>query len=97
MIDQNIQHQILNLKASEKINLVELILSSLDKPDLEIEKKWIEESEKRYNAFIDSAHINGKKFYRVRIGPIYSKKKACELLDEISINSRYEESYIIKN
>ena len=30
------------------------------------------------------------------IGPIYSKKKAIDLLDEISANKRYEESYIIK-
>jgi len=51
---------------------------------------------KKYNAYIDSAKVNGKTFYRVMIGPIYSKKKACSLLDEISADNRYEESYIIK-
>ncbi|MBN2039941.1 MAG: SPOR domain-containing protein [Spirochaetes bacterium] len=53
--------------------------------------------QKKYNAFIDSASVNGKTFYRVRIGPVYSKKKACTLLDEITANERYEESYLIKN
>lgn len=35
----------------EKIHLVEFILESLDKPDLAVQEKWIEESEKRYNAY----------------------------------------------
>lgn len=43
--------QIMDLKASEKIHLVELIFESLDRPDLEIQNKWIEESEKRYDAY----------------------------------------------
>ncbi len=51
MINKNIQNQILELKASEKIHLVELILASLDKPDLEIQNKWNAESEKRYDAY----------------------------------------------
>lgn len=50
MINENIQHKILNLKATEKIQLVELILDSLDKPDLEIQNEWIAESEKRFDA-----------------------------------------------
>lgn len=51
MINENIQHKILNLKAAEKIQLVELILDSLDKPDLEIQNEWIAESEKRFDAY----------------------------------------------
>jgi len=51
MISEQIQNQILALKASEKINLVEFILESLDKPDLEVQKIWTEESEKRFDAF----------------------------------------------
>lgn len=43
--------QIMDLKASEKIHLVELIFESLDRPDLEIQNKWIEESEKRFDAY----------------------------------------------
>jgi len=51
MINENIQHKIMDLKASEKIHLVELIFESLDRPDLEIQNKWIEESEKRFDAY----------------------------------------------
>jgi len=35
----------------ERIRLVETLLYSLDKPDSEIEKSWITESEARYDAF----------------------------------------------
>ena len=51
MINEDIQQEVLGLKALEKIHLVELILESLDKPDTEIQNKWIEESEKRYDAY----------------------------------------------
>lgn len=51
MIDKNIQQEILGLNVSEKIYLVELILESLDKPDVEILDKWVNESEKRYDAY----------------------------------------------
>jgi putative addiction module component (TIGR02574 family) len=39
------------LDPQERIRLVEAILFSLDKPDPEIEKNWIAESEARYDAF----------------------------------------------
>ena len=51
MINEELQHQVLRLKALEKINLVEFILESLDKPDMAVQEKWIEESEKRYDAY----------------------------------------------
>ncbi|MEE9429412.1 MAG: addiction module protein [Melioribacteraceae bacterium] len=51
MISEDIQHQIMELKASEKIHLVELIFESLNKSDLEIQNKWVKESEQRYEAF----------------------------------------------
>ncbi|MFH0975570.1 MAG: SPOR domain-containing protein [Spirochaetota bacterium] len=51
---------------------------------------------KKYNSYIDNAKVGGKTFYRVMIGPINSKKKAIDLLEEISADKRYEESYIIK-
>jgi len=41
----------LELRPAERIRLVEAILYSLDKPDPDIEKKWIAESEARYEAF----------------------------------------------
>ncbi len=41
----------IELKPTERIRLVEAILYSLDKPDPEIEKSWIAESEARYRAY----------------------------------------------
>jgi putative addiction module component (TIGR02574 family) len=40
-----------HLKPIDRIKLVETILMSLDKPDPEIEAKWIEEADARYEAF----------------------------------------------
>ncbi|MBN1279836.1 MAG: addiction module protein [Chlorobium sp.] len=39
------------LDPNERVRLVEAILHSLDKPDSEIEKNWIAESEARFDAF----------------------------------------------
>jgi putative addiction module component (TIGR02574 family) len=41
----------IGLDPKERIRLVEAILYSLDKPDPDIEKSWIAESEARYDAF----------------------------------------------
>jgi putative addiction module component (TIGR02574 family) len=41
----------MGLKPTERIRLVEAILYSLDKPDMEIEKSWVAESEARYEAY----------------------------------------------
>jgi putative addiction module component (TIGR02574 family) len=41
----------MGLTPTERIRLVEAILYSLDKPDPEIEKSWIAESEARYTAY----------------------------------------------
>lgn len=38
-------------QAGKAYTLVEAILSSLDKPDPDIEKNWIAESEARYDAY----------------------------------------------
>ena len=51
---------------------------------------------KKYNAYVDSTKLNGKTFYKVMVGPVYSKQKAIDLLEEISADKRYEESYIIR-
>ena len=51
MINEELQQEVLGLKTLEKVHLVELILESLDKPDMKIQNKWIEESEKRYDAY----------------------------------------------
>ncbi len=51
MISETLRKEILNLKALERVHLVEILLESLDKPDVEVQKIWIEESEKRYDAY----------------------------------------------
>ncbi len=51
MINKDIQQKVLGLKALEKIHLVEFILESLNKPDIEIQNNWVKESEKRYDAY----------------------------------------------
>jgi cell division septation protein DedD len=49
-----------------------------------------------YDAYIDKKSIRGKKYYRVRIGPILSKKKAIRMLNEVQEINRYEDSYLIR-
>ncbi len=51
MINQELQNQVLGLKALEKIHLVELILERLHKPDHVIQEKWIEGSERRFDDY----------------------------------------------
>ena len=41
----------IKLEPVERIRLVEAILYSLDKPDHDIEKRWLAESEARYEAY----------------------------------------------
>ncbi len=49
-IDQ-LAKKAIGLRPMERIQLVEAILYSLDKPDPDIEKSWIAESEARYKAY----------------------------------------------
>jgi putative addiction module component (TIGR02574 family) len=62
MITQEIKEKVLALNEVERLRLAEFIFDSLDKPDPEIEQKWIEESERRYQAYKESriqpVHIN---------------------------------------
>jgi putative addiction module component (TIGR02574 family) len=51
MLAEQIQIEALKLKPVEKVRLAESLLSSLDRPDVEIEKKWVNESECRYTAY----------------------------------------------
>ncbi len=50
----------------------------------------------RYDAFIDKATVSGKKYYRVRIGPIFSKRRAIDMLNEVQDITKYGESYLIR-
>ncbi len=51
MLSETIKKEILELKAVEKVHLVEFILGTLDKPDPQIEEAWINESEQRYKLY----------------------------------------------
>ena len=51
MLDTSLKKQTMNLKPIEKIHLIEMLLNSLDKPDAEVEKMWVKESEARYEAY----------------------------------------------
>ncbi|MBP7735031.1 MAG: SPOR domain-containing protein [Spirochaetes bacterium] len=52
--------------------------------------------DRNYDAFLDESQVKGKQYYRVRIGPIASKKKALELLKDIQGNEKYQESYMVR-
>ena len=49
-----------------------------------------------YNAYMNDILVDGKQFFRVRIGPLSSKEKAAAILSEIQDNDRYTSSYIVK-
>ena len=51
MLAEQIQVEALKLKPVEKVRLAESLLSSLDRPDTDVEKKWVNESERRYAAY----------------------------------------------
>jgi cell division septation protein DedD len=51
---------------------------------------------KRFDAYIDRTVVNGKNYFRVRIGPLSSKDRAFSLLQEIQSDNRYAGSYLVK-
>jgi cell division septation protein DedD len=52
--------------------------------------------EKKYDAYVDETKVGGKQYFRVRIGPIESKKQALDLLNTIQASERYQESYMVR-
>ncbi len=50
----------------------------------------------KYSAYISNTMVGSTRFYRVRIGPVSSKKNALSLLKEVNKDSRYKDSYMIK-
>ena len=50
---------------------------------------------KKYDAFIDKGLVNGKNYFRLRVGPVSSSKEAYSLLNDLQGDSRYAESYIV--
>jgi cell division protein FtsN len=51
---------------------------------------------KRFDAYIDKSMVNGKNYFRVRIGPVSSSKRAYDLLNDVQSDSRYASSYMVK-
>ena len=50
---------------------------------------------KRFDAYIDKGLVNGKNYFRLRVGPVSSSRDAYSLLNELQSDSRYAESYIV--
>ena len=51
MTVKTIEQNLLKLSPIKRIRIVETSLASLDRPDPEIERAWVAESEKRFKAF----------------------------------------------
>lgn len=48
---QNIMSEALHLKPQERFLLIENLIQSLNEPNMEVDKIWIEESQKRLKAY----------------------------------------------
>ncbi|MFK8011985.1 MAG: addiction module protein [Marinicellaceae bacterium] len=48
---QNIINEALHLKPQERYLLIENLIQSLNEPNMEVDKIWIEESQKRLKAY----------------------------------------------
>lgn len=51
---------------------------------------------KRFDAYVARSMVGGRNYFRVRIGPVSSSKKAQELLAEVQRDSRYSGSYMVR-
>jgi cell division protein FtsN len=49
-----------------------------------------------YDASVKGTRVKGKRYYRVKIGPVFNKRKAIKLLNTIQGNYRYRNSYMVK-
>jgi putative addiction module component (TIGR02574 family) len=56
MDSKNIIQNALSLSPAERLLIIEALSKSLSEPDMEIDKYWKEEVEKRYNDFIKGKH-----------------------------------------
>jgi len=48
---EEIKEKILSLNEVERLRIAEFIYDGLDKPDVYVEAIWVDESEKRYQAY----------------------------------------------
>ncbi len=52
---------------------------------------------RNYDAYVDRSIVNGKTYYRVKIGPVQTKNMANSLLNGVRVDSRYSGSYITRD
>jgi len=51
MSNREIYEEALKLSDLEKIHLIEMLMNDLERPNPDVEKQWIQESEERYQAY----------------------------------------------
>jgi len=51
MLSKQLESNVLALNAIDKANLVDILLSRFNPSDKEVKKKWVDESEKRFDAY----------------------------------------------
>jgi putative addiction module component (TIGR02574 family) len=66
------------LPASDRVRLVEHLLATLDKPDSEIDRAWVEESERRLDSY-----LRGASEVRDGVSRIEEHPKAWQLLGSV--------------
>lgn len=68
-VDSALIEKALELKPQDKIVLIEALVTSLDKPDQEISKVWVQEAEARLKAYREgkTKGISGEEIF----GPEY--------------------------
>ncbi len=50
----------------------------------------------RYDPYMETTMVNGRRFYRVRVGPISNRTEAAKLLEEIKSMNKYDASFMIR-
>ncbi len=71
-------------------------VASYDRLDKAEREKGILKS-RNFDAYVDRTIVNGKNFYRVKIGPVQSRDMAASLLNGVQRDSRYSNSYITRD
>ena len=49
-----------------------------------------------FDAYIDKTNVDGQMYFRVKIGRLANKAAAADLLEKVQEESRYSESFIVK-
>ncbi len=84
-----------NVNEKKNIDSYSIQVASYDTQNKAENEKSLLKS-KKYDAYVDKSSVNGKTYFRVRIGPLSSSKQAYDLLNEVQRESRYTSSYMVK-